>query len=425
MNVKTRIYLDNASTTQIDAVVLKKMLPYLGKNFGNPSSLHLEGRLASRALDEAREEVAKAIGSEVDEVIFTSGGTEANNLAIFGLTEIKKVKISPEVAREPWKNILDKGGVKTGVKISDDLGPKKGHIITTCIEHKSILDACKELEKRGFEVTYLSVDSDGLVSLEELESKLRPETILVSVMYANNEIGAIQPIREISQVLKKSEVCRPLFHCDASQAVGALSIEIKELGVDALTVSSSKVYGPKGVGCLYLNNNYQIKPQHIGGGQEWGLRSGTENVAGIVGFGEAMKIANKKQITESARLISLRNYFFDQIRKNIGSVTLNGGLEKRLPNNLNISFKGVEGESLLLLLDKEGIACSTGSACSAKDLSPSYVLLSIGVPLELAHCSLRFSLGRHITKKEVDLTVKALVKCVGKIRGMTTINNLC
>lgn len=383
----SRIYLDNASTTPIEPAVLSAMRPYLEANYGNPSSMHREGRLARQGIEEARGRIAKILGAEDEEVIFTSGGTESDNLAILGLARANK--------------------------------HKGKHIITSVIEHKAVLDSCKQLEKEGFEVTYLEVDKAGQVNLKQLELSLRPDTILVSIMYANNEIGSIQPIKKISEIIKQSKISKPIFHSDACQAAGALLINIKELGVDALTISASKIYGPKGAGCLYVNKNIKIESIIFGGGQERGVRSGTENTANIVGLAEALVISEKKMIAESKRLQKLRDYFLTKVMKKIEGVTVNGSLKNRLPNNINIAIRGAEGESLVLFLDALGVSCSTGSACSTMDLSPSYVLTGIGTPVELAHCSVRFTLGRQTQKKDLDYTVKALAECVEKIRKMS------
>lgn len=389
MNGIRRIYLDNASTTPIDPAVLDVMLPYLVEKYGNPSSLHYEGRTAKNAIEKSRNKIAEIIGAKEDEIIFTSGGTESDNLAILGLARA-------------YRN-------------------DGNHIITSVVEHKAVLASCKKLEKEGFEITYLDVDSDGLISLEKLKSSIKPETILVSVMYANNEIGVIQPIDDIAKIIKESKVSNPIFHSDACQAVGALSIDVNQLGVDALTISSSKIYGPKGIGCLYLDKALKIEPIILGGGQEKNIRSGTESVASIVGFAEALSISENKRASESVRLRELRDYLLSRIRKEIKDVSLNGGIQNRLPNNINISIRGVEGESLVLMLDNSGIACSTGSACSSADLNPSHVLIGIGVPLELAHCSARFTLGRYTKKKDIDYTVDILVECVEKIRSISSI----
>jgi len=385
----SQIYLDNASTAPIDTKVLDTMMPYLMDKYGNPSSLHKLGRINKDAIEKSRKEIAEYIGSEPQEIFFTSGGTESDNLAIFGIARANK--------------------------------HKGKHIIVSCIEHKAILDASKKLESEGFEVTYIDVDKNGFVSLEKLRSSLRKDTILVSIMYANNEIGTIQPIKKISVILKENKDIHPIFHCDACQATGVLKLKIKELGVDALTISASKIYGPKGIGLFYINKKYTFEPIIYGGGQERNLRSGTENVAGIVGFSTAISIAEKKRVSENNRLTKLRDYFLLKIKKNIKDVIINGSLKNRLPNNVNISIRGVEGESLVLLLDEKGVFCSTGSACSSIDLNPSHVLVKIGLPLELAHCSVRFTLGRHTKKYDIDYAIKALIQCVEKVRNITTI----
>lgn len=383
------IYLDNASTTQIDPKVLAGVLPYLRESYGNPSSLHKPGRIASGALLRARKVVAECLRIEAEEIIFTSGGTEADNLAILGLAHAYKHK---------------------GM-----------HIIVSSIEHKAVLDPCKRLESEGFSVTYLPVNKSGFVLTEDLNKALRHDTTLVSVMYANNEIGTIQPIKQIAKILKSRTDCTPIFHTDACQAVGALSLDVKKLGVDAMTMSASKIYGPKGAGAFYLNKKYTVEPGMLGGGQERGLRSGTENVAGIVGLATALQIAESKRMLECERLTKLRDYFLTEIKKKIKGIVVNGSMKNRLPNNINISIPGVEGEALLLLLDDKGVYCSTGSACSSVDLNPSHVLLAIGLPLPLAHCSVRFTLGRNTKKGDVDYAVKALVLSVDKIRGLTAL----
>jgi len=389
MGYGKRVYLDNASTTPIAQDVLDKMFSYLKEVYGNPSSLHKEGRTAKKAVQKSRSNIASIIGCDTDEIIFTSGGTESDNLALIGLAEANR--------------------------------HKGKHIITSSIEHKAVLDSCKELEKRGFEVTYLGVDGDGLVSAENLESNLKKDTILVSIMYANNEIGSIQPIKKISKILKQSKTANPIFHSDACQACGALPIKVNDLGVDALTISSSKIYGPKGVGCVYISNRVKTAPIILGGGQEKGIRSGTENVASIVGFSKALSIANEKMEKMSVQQTKLRDYFISEIMKNITDVSVNGGIVYRLPNNINLSIKGVEGESLVLMLDDLGIACSTGSACSSIDLNPSHVLINIGVPLELAHCSVRFTIGRYTRKSDIDYALNQLIDCVRKIRSMSSV----
>ncbi|MEI6297020.1 MAG: cysteine desulfurase family protein [bacterium] len=384
-----QIYLDHASTTPIDPNVLEVMFNFQKENYGNPSSLHSIGRIAKKAIEKSREKIALILGTEKDEIVFTSGGTEADNLAIIGIANA-------------YKN-------------------KGKHIIVSKIEHKAVLKACRKLEKENFEVTYLDVDKNGIVSLRHLKKSIRPDTILVSIMYANNEIGTIQPIKKIAKILKESKIYNPIFHTDACQAVGALSVNVKELGVDAMTISSSKIYGPKGVGCLYLSRKYSIEPMIVGGGQEGGIRSGTENVSSIVGFAEALAVSDDKRNKETERLIALRDYFWSRIKTGVRGVCLNGSIKNRLPNNLNISISDVEGESLLLYLDDKGIYCSTGSACSSSDLAPSHVLTTIGVPLALAHCSIRFTLGRYTRKSDIDYAMKILPKCVEKIRDMSLV----
>ena len=384
-----RIYLDNASTTPIDPKVLGVMLPYLTDKYGNPSSIHYEGRVAKKAIEESRERIAKIVGIKKDGIIFTSGGTESDNLAVLGIARANK--------------------------------EKGKHIIVSAIEHKAVLDSCKKLEKEGFEITYLNVDKNGIVSLESLKKSISRDTILVSIMYANNEIGTIQPIKEIAKIIKESKISNPIFHTDACQAVGALPINIKDLDVDALTISSSKIYGPKGIGCLCLNENCKIEPIIFGGGQERGIRSGTENTAYILGFAEALFISEKKRLSESKRLTKLRDYFIENLIKKITKIIINGGRTKRLPNNINLSLHGVEGESLVLMLDENGISASTGSACSANDLKPSHVISALGGDAELAHSSVRFTLGRYTKKSDIDYTVKMLDLCVKKIRNLSSL----
>jgi cysteine desulfurase len=384
-----RVYLDNASTTPIDPKVLGVMLPYLTEKYGNPSSIHYEGRVAKKAIEESRERIAKIVGVKKEGIIFTSGGTESDNLAVLGIARANK--------------------------------EKGKHIIVSAIEHKAVLDSCKKLEKEGFEITYLNVDKNGIVSLESLKKSISRDTILVSIMYANNEIGTIQPIKEIAKIIKESKISNPIFHTDACQAVGALPININDLNVDVLTISSSKIYGPKGIGCLCLKDNYKIEPIIFGGGQERGIRSGTENTAYILGFAEALFISEKKRLSESKRLTKLRDYFIENLIKKITKIIINGGRTKRLPNNINLSLHGVEGESLVLMLDENGISCSTGSACSANDLKPSHVISALGGDAELAHSSIRFTLGRYSTKKDINYVVSVLSKIVPKLDKMSAL----
>ena len=386
-----QIYLDYAATTYIDSRVLQKMRPYLTRAYGNASSLYSLGLEAKAAIENARDDVAKILGASPQEIIFTGSGTESANMAIYGIANAHK----------------DKGN----------------NIIVSKIEHKAVLESAKRLEKEGFKVSYLNVDSRGIVKLSEFKKALNKKTILVSIMYANNEIGTIQPIKEISQIIKnfRKENILPAFHTDACQAAGAFPLKTKDLGVDLLTLNGSKIYGPKGSGCLYVNQNYKIEPLIVGGSQEMGQRAGTENPALIVGFSEALKLAEKLREKESRRLKILRDYFIKNILKTIPACRLNGHPQKRLPNNINLSFSGIEGESLVLRLDQYGISASTGSACTSHDLTPSHVLLALGLKEELAHGSLRLTLGRKTTKKDLDYVLKILPKIVADLRKMSAI----
>lgn len=386
-----KVYLDYAATTYIDPRILQKMRPYLTTGFGNASSLYSLGRQAKTAIEKARIDVAKILGALPEEIIFTGSGTESVNLAISGIAK-------------KYKN-------------------QGNHIIISKIEHKAVLESAKKLKKEGFTITYLSVDSKGIVNLKELKKALNKKTILVSIMYANNETGTIQPIKEISQIVKKfrKHNLLPAFHTDACQAAGALNLKINNLGADLLTLNGSKIYGPKGTGCLYINKNYKIEPLIVGGTQEMGLRAGTENTALIVGFAEALRLAEKLRKNESQRLKNLRNYFIKKILKNVPYSRLNGHAQKRLPNNVNLSFKGIEGEALVLKLDQRGIAASTGSACTSSELTPSHVLLALGLPEDLAHGSLRMTLGRKTTKKDLNYVLKILPKTVAELRRISAL----
>ena len=389
-----KVYLDYAATTYMDKRVLQAMRPYFEKIYGNPSSIHKEGRKAKYALYQARKKVAQILGCQLTEIIFTGSGTESCNLAIFGMAE----------------NFSEKGG----------------HIITSKIEHHAILRPCEKLEKQGFEVTYLPVGREGIVNISDLEKAIRPETFLVSIMYANNEIGTIQPIVEIGELIKKLNISRSksykiYFHTDACQAAGFLDLNINKLGVDLLSLNGSKIYGPKGIGMSFIRQGTPIRPIILGGGQEEGLRPGTENLAGIVGFSKALEITQKGRKKESARLIKLRDYLISEIKKKIPKIVLNGHQKKRLPNNVNISILDIEGEAALLWLDKYGIYALTGSACDSQSLEPSHVILALGRPYEYAHGSLRFSLGRKTTKKDIDYLLKVLPKVVKTLRKISPI----
>lgn len=396
-----RIYLDYAASTPVDKKVLAEMLPYFSRTFGNASSLHFFGREAGEAVEKARKILADYFGADDQEIIFTSGATESNNLAVKGVLR---------------------------AYYADKNNKEKPHIITTAFEHHCVLEACHLVEKEGLaEVTYLPVHADGTVQPEDVRMAMKQNTVLVSIMYVNNEIGTVQPIEEIGELIRKmrnnnqekGNMAYPLFHTDATQAVNYFNCDVNELGVDLLSMSGHKIYGPKGVGALYVRKNIPIFRIQDGGAQEMGKRSGTLNTPGIVGLGSAIGILKKDKQKNFKKITLLRNHLIGRVLKEIPDVLLNGSAEKRSPNNANFSFKNVEGESLLLMLDMEGIACSTGSACSSGSLTPSHVLLSIGLKPEQAHGSLRVSLGKYTTKKELDVFVSKLKKIVGKIRKIS------
>jgi cysteine desulfurase len=384
-----RIYLDFAATTPLDSRVLEAMKPYLRDIFGNPSSLHYFGQEARLAVESARLKVADLIGAQPEEIVFTSGGTESNNFALKGVAYTYR--------------------------------QKGKRIITTAIEHHAVLNPCRFLASQGYEVIYLKSDQNGIVSTEELKRVLNDETILVSIMQANNEMGAIQPIKQLAEIIKifRGNKNYPLFHVDAVQTVGHLPVNVKDLGVDFLSLSAHKFYGPKGVGALYIRDGIKIEPLLHGGEQERGQRASTENVSGIVGLGRAAELAKKEMEAERKKLIELRDYFIKEVMKKIKNVTLVGHPTQRLPNNINLSFKGVEGEGMLLSLDLVGVAVSTGSACSSNSLEPSHVVLAMGLGHEVAHSSLRFSLGRSTSKADLDYTINQLIKIIERLRAMS------
>ncbi|MEM7819258.1 MAG: cysteine desulfurase NifS [Candidatus Aenigmatarchaeota archaeon] len=379
--IKNKIYLDNAATTPVDPNVLKAMKPYFNKKYGNASSLHSFGREAHEALTKSRETIANFLNVQINEIKFTSCGTESNNLALKGIAFANK----------------DKGK----------------HIITSKIEHHCILEVCEWLKKHGFDVTYLPVDKYGFVNPNDVENAIRKDTILVSIMHANNEIGTIEPIDEIGKICKDHDV---YFHTDAVQSFGKIPINTKN--IDLVSISSHKIYGPKGVGALMIKNDVKIEPLLHGGGHEFGLRSGTENVAGIVGFAKAVEICKKTMKNEEKRQIRMRDTLIKNILK-IENSFLNGHPTKRLPNNVNVCFKFIEGESLVLRLDDYGIAASTGSACSSKSLEPSHVLLAIGLKHEEAHGSLRLTLGRQNTNNEIKYVLEVIPKIVEELRKIS------
>lgn len=374
------IYLDYAATTPLDPGVQKKMHPFFRKNFGNPSSIHSFGREARAAVDRARNDIAQIFHAKPKEIVFTGSGTEANNWAIFGLAEAHR----------------DKGN----------------HIISTVIEHHSVLEPLQQLEQRGFNITYLKVDRNGRISLNELAASITSKTIVASIMYANNEIGTIQNVKDASSILHEKKV---ILHTDACQATGSLLLNVEELGVDAMTINGGKMYGPKGIGALYVKEGCKIVPLLFGGGQEHRMRAGTENVPGIIGLAEALKIAEQLRPKESKRLITLRDYFIKKLHR-IPGLSLNGHPTQRLPNNINISIKGVDAESVLFRLDMAGIAASSAAACTSGSLEPSHVLNALGLPKELVKSGLRFSLGRETTKKQLDSTFNILKGIISSIR---------
>lgn len=379
-----RVYLDYAATTPTHPEVVKAMLPYFTERFGNPSSIYEEGQLSRAAVQEARTKIAGLINSREEDIIFTSGGTEADNFAI------------------------------KGVAYANETRGK--HIITSKLEHHAVLETCKFLEKRGWRVTYLPVDRYGLVNPEAVRQAITPETVLVSVMHANNEVGTIQPLTEIGQITRAAKV---YFHSDAVQTVGHIPVDVETLGVDLLSTSAHKLYGPKGVGALYIRRGTRIVSFMHGGEQERRRRAGTENVPGIVGFGRAAEIARAEMDEEAARLTGLRDRLISGLREEIKDSYLNGHPTKRLPNNISISIAFIEGESMCLNLDLEGIATSTGSACSSSSLEPSHVLLAMGYPPEQAHGSLRFTLGKWTNEKDINRVLEVLPPIVEKLRAMS------
>lgn len=381
------VYLDNAATTKVDEKVLDSMLPYLKEKYGNPSSMHNKGMEAKNAIVDARERVSKCLNCLPEEIIFTGSGTESDNLAILGYARKNK---------------------KSG-----------SHIITTKVEHHAVLYAFEQLEKEGFRVTYLDVDKDGLISLDELSKEITDDTLFVSIIYANNEIGTVQDIPAIAKLCREKGV---VFHTDACQATSYLETDINILNVDMMTMNGSKIYGPKGIGVLYKKKNIELEPLVYGGGQEANLRSGTENIANIVGFAKALELVLKHKKTEILRLEKLRDYMIEELLK-ISETKLNGHPTKRLPNNVNISFVNIEGESMLLLLNEEGIYASTGSACSSASLEPSHVIVALGLPHELGHSSIRFSLGKDTTKQDIDYVIEKTQPIVEKLRSMSPLHD--
>ena len=386
MAVKLPVYFDNHATTPVDPRVLEAMLPYFTEKFGNAASRNHEfGWRAEEAVENARAQIARLINAHPKEIVFTSGATESDNLAVKGVAETHR--------------------------------PKGNHIVTQVTEHKAVLDSCKRLESSGYEITYLPVDRDGLIDPDDLAKAIKPKTILISIMYANNEIGVIQPIAQIGKIAKKHNV---LFHVDAVQAIGKIPVDVQKDGIDLLSISAHKLYGPKGVGALYVrrkNPRVQLAPMIDGGGHERGVRSGTLNVPGIVGLGKACELCQKEMAAEAVRLGKMRDKLKNVLESSLDNTAINGSLTHRLPNNLNISFAYVEGESLLMGIND--VAVSSGSACTSAAIEPSYVLRALGVSDDLAHSSIRFGLGRFNTEEEVDYVAARVIETVKRLRELS------
>jgi len=396
-------YFDNSATTKIKPEVLKEMMPYLTEEYGNPSSLYGIGRSAKKAIDIARDKVANLINCDKNEIYFTGGGTESDNTALKGIAYRAKEKWNKkfdnkteEIAENNTKNKI-----------------KKNHIITSKIEHHAILETCKSLEKEEFDITYLDVDKDGMINLQELENAIKEETFLISIMFANNEIGTIEPIEKIAKLAKHKNI---IFHTDAVQAIGNVPINVKELGIDMLSLSGHKIHAPKGVGALYVRKGIEFDSFMKGGHQERNKRAGTENLAGIVGLGKACELAKENMEYHIRHVRGLRDYFIEQISKNIENIRINGSMEHRLPGNANISFIGIDSTALLLELDKQGICCSSGSACNSREATPSHVLTAIGLDSEMEKSTLRFTFGEFNTKTEVEYLIQKIKQCETKLK---------
>jgi len=382
-----QVYLDYSATTPVKEEVLKEMLPYFTEHFGNPSSLYAKGLESKEAVDKARAQVASLIHATPKEIYFTGCGSESDNWAVFS--------------------------------VADALKDKGNHIITTKIEHHAMLHSCEHLEKHGYEVTYLDVEADGTVKPETLEAAITDKTILISIMMINNEIGTIEPIKELAAVAKAHNI---LFHTDAVQALANMPIDVKEMGIDLMSMSAHKIYGPKGIGALYIRKGVRIPNFIHGGAQEMGKRAGTENLPSIVGFGKAAELAEQNLDSHIAHCKELRDYLVDRIISEIPDTFVNGTMDARHPGNANITFKYIEGESILLLLDYKGVSVSTGSACSSKSLKPSHVLEALGVPVEMIHGTVRFTVGDFTTKDDIDYVVDTLKEIVEKLRLLSPVN---
>jgi len=379
-----RVYLDYNATTPVEPEVLDAMLPYFSGEFGNAASIHTPGQRARAAVETAREQVAALIGARAQEIVFTSGGTESDNHAIFGIVEAA--------------------------------GGHEKHVITAAIEHEAVLNACQALEKSGVCITFLATNREGQLDLDELRQAVRPETVLITVMHANNELGTVQPLEEIGRIAKERDI---YFHTDAVQSAGKVPIDVNKHGVDLLSLSAHKFYGPKGIGALYIRSGTRLRQLLYGGHHQRGFRPGTENVAGIIGLGKAAEIARESLAADARRVSALRNKLEEGLLARVPHARVNGGAASRTPNTTNFGFPGIEGEALLIALDLKGLACSTGAACSSGAVAPSHVLTAIGLPPEEARASLRFSLGRHTTEQEIDFALQVIPSAVEQLRELS------
>ena len=388
-----RVYFDYNATTPVEPEVLDAMLPYFSGEFGNAASIHTPGQRARGAVETAREQVAALIGARAQEIVFTSGGTESDNHAVFGV--VVQAFLPVPTSKNP------------------DPSP---HIITTAIEHEAVLNACQALEKSGVRVTFLAANREGQIDLDELRQAVRPETVLITVMHANNELGTVQPLEEVGRIAKERDI---YFHTDAVQSAGKVPIDVNKVGVDLLSLSAHKFYGPKGIGALYIRGGTRLRQLLYGGHHQRGFRPGTENVAGIVGLGKAAEIARESLAADARRVSTLRNKLEQGLLARVPHTRVNGGASSRTPNTTNLVFPGIEGEALLIALDLKGLACSTGAACSSGAVEPSHVLTAIGLPPEEARASLRFSLGRHTAEQEIDFALQVVPSAVEQLRELS------
>jgi len=388
-----RVYLDFNATTPVEPEVLDAMIPYFSAEFANAASIHTPGQRARAAVETAREQVAALIGARAQEIVFTSGGTESDNHAVFGV--VVQAFLPVPTSKNP------------------DPSP---HIITAAIEHEAVLNACQALEKSGVRVTFLAANREGQIDLDELRQAVRPETVLITVMHANNELGTVQPLEEVGRIAKERDI---YFHTDAVQSAGKVPIDVNKVGVDLLSLSAHKFYGPKGIGALYIRGGTRLRQLLYGGHHQRGFRPGTENVAGIVGLGKAAEIARESLAADARRVSTLRNKLEQGLLARVPHTRVNGGASSRTPNTTNLVFPGIEGEALLIALDLKGLACSTGAACSSGAVEPSHVLTAIGLPPEEARASLRFSLGRHTTEQEIDFALQVVPSAVEQLRELS------